>query len=77
VIYTKNGKYDESKNSQAEKSFSAILVIGDARRLNFHLYKQSVKKIVRVAEEEGRHYFGGGPLRRPLRLAQSMMSKTR
>ena len=57
VIYTKNGMYDESKNSQAEKSFSAILVIGDARRLDFHLYKQSGKKIVRVTEEEGKHYF--------------------
>jgi hypothetical protein len=26
----KNGKYDESKNSQADKTVSAILVIGDA-----------------------------------------------
>jgi len=57
VTYAKNGKYDESKNSQTEKTFSAILVIGDARRLDFHLYKQGVKNIGRVAEEEGRHYF--------------------
>lgn len=57
VTYAKNGKYDDLKNSQAEKTFSAILVIGDARRLDFHLYKQGVKKIVRVTEEEGRHYF--------------------
>ena len=55
MTYAKNGKYDESKNSQAEKTFSAILVIGDARRLDFHLYKQGFI-IVKVIKEEGRHF---------------------
>ena len=57
VTYAKNDKYDDLKNSQGEKTFSAIFVIGDARRLDFHLYKQGVKKIGRVTEERGRHYF--------------------
>ena len=44
VTYTKNGEYDAIKNSQAGKTVSAILVVGDTRRLDSHLYKQGVKK---------------------------------
>ena len=56
VTYTKDGKYDAMKNSQAKKTVTAILVVGDSCRLDFHLYKQGVK-IEQVSEEEGRHYF--------------------
>jgi hypothetical protein len=30
VTYTKDGKYDAMKSSQAEKTVTAILVVGDA-----------------------------------------------
>ena len=56
VTYTKDGKYDAMKNSQAEKTITAILVAGDARQLDFHLYKQGAK-IIKVIKEEGRHFF--------------------
>jgi hypothetical protein len=56
VTFTKDGKYDAMKNSQAEKTITAILVAGDARQLDFHLYKQGAK-IVKAIKEEGRHFF--------------------
>jgi hypothetical protein len=40
------------KKSQAEKTGSAILVIGDTWHLNFHLYKQGVKQMSQIDEKE-------------------------
>jgi len=44
VTYTKNGEYDAMKNSQTGKTVSAILVVGDTRRLDFYLCRQGGKK---------------------------------